>query len=376
MLASAYSSDANLTVMAIGAKEATYPNVIESTSENKYEITPRVHHLNELDSLILNTAEKTNHISLYIGIISVVNGENLSCEALEKIENIYLIPEGTSIFEYTKEHIKKIITFKDNALNCGLKNINLILWDSINENTLLNSDYAIAQLPQHAIGYEFVNFNEMAKKIKHSNNQSALISSLFYSESIALTYLNNNVFKQNETYDNKKENIVLLGSYSNDTASYYNQINLLSALENKIDKSKYNLIYKGHPKDISVNHWIDKNSSSISYFNAFPYEIWQVLGEGEYHFTYENSMYSLSLPSIPKEINGIFSTLFYAQDSSTIKNIFAFNLLDKNNNLTPEIHPDSIEDKKEVQRWQTLTMQNKVSFHLIYDWLNKRSNAS
>lgn len=371
MLANAFSSKDGKTTLAIG-KFGDYPFEYISKNGSEFEITPQVTGYVKISELVLNKIEPGRKVNLYLQVIPASDGMLLSHAAFREIDSIYLVPEGTSIFTYSQWRIDNLILFAKKAKAQGVKKVTLILWDSINENALLNSDLTIAQLKNNGIDYKFSNFNNMSKEIKTLDNASALITAALYTGAMNESSLSAPVFKKSQSFDETKENIALLGSYTRDEpqVSLANQIAALTNLERITDLNKYNVIFKGHPSELSVNEWINTNSTSISYFNSFPYEVWQIIGAGEYKYSYNSVDYSLYLPKVPEEIYSIFSTSLYAEDSNKIKIILGYNNIDANTALINTEHSVSINDRAEYTRWQLLTAHTNTPFELIFNWMN------
>ncbi|WNC71289.1 hypothetical protein RGQ13_14305 [Thalassotalea psychrophila] len=374
MLGRTFSSNTKESILALGVGSPSYPYVY--TSKNGAEVTVRelVKNFQDISEIIVNTADGNTEIDAYLSVIPVTDGGLLSNKAFSQLDTIYVIPEGTSIFEYEKYRIDNIISFAAKAKENGVKNVKLVLWDSIDEQTLLNSDLQIGRLKSNGVDYEFINFNAMSSEISDLKTSSGLISTGFYIGSINIEALEAPVFKESETFDADKESIVLFGSYTRDepNVSYVNQVDILKNLETTIDLSENNLIFKGHPSEISVNDWIDDNSSDISYFLSFPYEIWQLIGEGSFNYTYDNLEYNMSLPKQPLEMYSIMSTTLYGEDANKIKKVLGYNNINSNSELTDEYHSGGIAHYDLYSDWITLTGNTVTPFEYTYDWINNK----
>ena len=235
----------------------------------------------------------------------------------------------------------------------------------------MGSSYSISKLPENGVDFNFINFDVFSQRIKENKNESALISGIFYSGTIAVSYLNDPIFMKDSTFSEEKENIVFLGSYAgNDNVAFQNQKELLSKLEKTIDVGKYNLIYKPHPKEYKTRRWIEESNKNISYFNDVPYEFWQVLAGHQYVFNYKGNEHAMNFPRGAKSIYGIFSTSLYGEEMDEIKHVFSFNELAFDGTLSPEIGESALEDKKEFKRWQELTKTNNTLYSTSFEWLH------
>lgn len=138
-----------------------------------------------------------------------------------------------------------------------------------------------------------------------------------------------------------------------------------------MDISQNNIIFKGHPREISVNEWVENNSNEISYFLSFPYELWQIIGHGDYVYKYDNVDYNMYLPKQPKEIHSIFSTTLYGEDKAKIKNIFGYNKLNESKELVSLKHEVGIGDEDEFERWNKLTGSEITPFTYTFNFINE-----
>lgn len=375
MLSSAFSSNASQTILALGS--GILPYEFKSTNEANFKVIGLENSYDRISNTVINYANNKKENSLYLGVIGISNGNLLSDEAFSYLDNIYIVPEGTSLLGYPEWRIDNIISFAKKAKENGVKNIKLVLWDSINENTLLNSSAQIAKLPTNGVDYKFFSFNEMAKKVSLFKTSEGLLSSAIYSGAINPTITENEIFVESQNFDKNKESIVLFGSYTRNeiNTSKTNQIEILKHLEKIVDTKKYNILFKGHPSETSVNNWIQNNPdlSSSSYFKSFPYEIWQVVGGGEHKYTYNGVSYNLFLPKVPTYIYSMFSTALYGEDANKIKVIIGYNKVKKENTeyiLTNEIDGSAIEDRNEYNRWVDWTKNTNVPFEMAYGWIN------
>ncbi|MGL5560274.1 MAG: hypothetical protein ACRDC3_14100, partial [Paraclostridium dentum] len=309
--------------------------------------------------------------NIYLGVIPITEGQALSEEAFGSLNSIYLVPEGTSLLNYEDWRIDNIIKFSQKAKLHGTNEVKLILWDSIDKNELLNSDLQIARLENAGISYEFVSFNKMSKKIKTHGLEDELITAAIHSGAIGESVLSEHIFSASTEYNENLKNVILFGSYTidNPDVSYTNQVEILKKLETTYSPNEYNIIFKGHPREISVNDWIENNSKHISFFKSFPYEIWQILGKGEFHYKYNEEDYSLILPESPSKIYSIFSTTLYGEDARKIETILGYNSIDSSNNLTEDVHPITSSDITEYNRWKNLTGETLTPFKMTYDWV-------
>lgn len=374
MLSSAFSSNVSQTIIALGSGNLPYE--FKSINGADFKVIGLENKYESINNTVINYANNKEN-NLYLGVIGISDGNLLSDEAFSYLDNIYIVPEGTSLLGYPEWRINNIISFAKKAKENGVKNINLALWDSIDENTLLNSSSQLAKLPSNGVDYYFFNFNEMAKKVSLFENSEGLLSAAIYAGAINPSIIDSDIFVESKSFDKDKESIVLFGSYTRNeiNTSKTNQIEILKNLEKIIDHKKYNLIFKGHPSEGSVNNWIQNNNniSSSSYFKSFPYEIWQVVGGGEHKYTYNNVSYNLYLPKVPTYIYSMFSTALYGEDANKIKVIIGYNKVKHENTeyiLTNEVDGSAIEDRNEYNRWVDWTKNKNVPFEMTFDWIN------
>lgn len=378
MLSSAFSSDVSQTILAMGLESQPYE--YRSTNGNSYKVIGVENDYNKISDLVINHSNSELKNNLYLGIIQVSSGALLTNEAFKQLDSIYIVPEGTSLLNASSRVVDGVISFAKKAKGNGVKNVKLVIWDSINENILLNSGAQIARLPANGVGYEFFSFDDMAKKIHALKTDEGLLSAAIYTGAISNSITSNDIFIENKSsFDKDKDSVVLIGSYTRNeiNTSKTNQIEILKKLESLIDFEKYNLIFKGHPSEVSVNQWIQDNPdlSSASYFKSFPYEIWQVLGEGEHRYSYNDVSYSLFLPKVPSVIYSVFSTTLYGENPEKINTILGYNkitLNDEDYMLTDEVDGSSIEDFNEYTRWSSWTNNNQVPFKMTHDWINQK----
>lgn len=373
MLSRAYSSNVDTTILAIGLGGPEYPFEYTSINNAQFNVTPLETNFDDISQTIMDEHHSDMGMDLYLGVIPVTDGELLTADAFSNLDNIYLVPEGTGLLEYSADRIDNIILFANKAKEYGVKNIKLILWDSISKKALLESDLAIAKLESNGVDYEFISFNDMSKDIKMLDTGSALLSTAFYSGAIEKSALIEPIFTESQTFNEDNENAVFIGSYTKDdpNISYVNQSDILTELESDVDLENYNLIFKGHPRETSVNDWIDDNSNSISYFKSFPYEIWQVLDGGEYTYMYDNLEYQLTLPRAPSIIYSIMSTMLYGEDSNKMQVILGYSAVSSSDELTNESTPYTESSKKVYEKWTSLTNNIDVPFKMTYDWINE-----
>lgn len=372
MLASAFSENVSLSTLAIGVTNANYPVVCKSKSHKNIEIMQLIDDFKKISDLVIRKKLNGN-INLYLSLASVTSGEILTKEAFGSLDSIYVVPNGTSLFVYPDWRIDNIIKFAQKAKLYGVNSVKLIIWDSVDKKLLLKSNLQIARLERSGVDYEFVNFSEMSNKIKHSNTEGEVISAAIYSGAIEESVLSEPIFSESAEYNEDFKNIVLLGSYTIDdnSVSYRNQVEILTKLERDYNYGKYNIIFKGHPKDVSVNRWIENNSSKISYFKSFPYEIWQILGEGDILFKYNDEIYKITLPAVPYKIYSIFSSVLYGENVDKIELILGYNSVGPSGNLTKDIHFVTSSDATEYSMWKMLTGNRLTPFKMTYDWLNE-----
>lgn len=375
MLSSAFSSNVSQTIMALGSGKLPYE--FKSITGAEFKVIGLENKYEPISNTVINYANHNKENNLYIGVISISNGNLLSDEAFSYLDNIYIVPEGTSLLDYPEWRINNIISFAKKAKENGVKNVNLALWNSIDNNTLLNSSAQIAKLPSNGVGYYFFNFNDMAKKVSLFDNSEGLLSAAIYTGAINPSIIDSDIFIESTSFDKNKESIVLFGSYTRNeiNTSKTNQIEILKNLEKIVDHEKYNIIFKGHPREVSVNNWIENNPiiSSSSYFKSFPYEIWQVVGGGEHKYTYNDVSYNLYLPKVPKYIYSMFSTTLYGEDANKIKVIIGYNKVKHENTeyiLTNEVDGSAIEDKYEYNRWADWTKNKNIPFEMTFDWIH------
>ena len=374
MLSSAFSSNVSQTIMALGSGKLPYE--FKSITGAEFKVIGLENKYENISNTVINNANHNKENNLYLGVIGISDGNLLSDEAFSYLDNIYIVPEGTSLLGYPEWRINNIISFAKKAKENGVKNVNLALWNSIDNNTLLNSSAQIAKLPSNGVGYYFFNFNDMAKKVSLFDNSEGLLSAAIYTGAINPSIIDSDIFIESTGFDKDKESIVLFGSYTRNeiNTSKTNQIEILKNLEKIVDHEKYNIIFKGHPSEVSVNNWIENNPniSSASYFKSFPYEIWQVVGGGEHKYTYNDVSYNLYLPKVPKYIYSMFSTTLYGEDANKIKVILGYNKVKHENTeyiLTNEVDGSAIEDKYEYNRWADWTKNKKIPFEMTFDWI-------
>ncbi|WOE86642.1 hypothetical protein [Aeromonas veronii] len=375
MLASAYSGNIEKTIITTGLNLPTYE--FRSPNGAEFKVIGQDNSYTNISNLIVENASASKENNLYLGVISISDGQKLTTDAFKSIDNIYIVPEGTSIFVYQNWRIDNIISFAKIAKENGVKNVKLILWDSINKSEISNSSAEIKRLPENGVDYEFFSFDNMADKIKSFKTTEGLLSTAIYSGAINPSITDNDIFIRSRNFDDKKESVVFIGSYTrNDiNTSKTNQIEILKKLEKTIDHQKFNLIFKGHPSEISVNDWISNNTdiSSASYFKSFPYELWQIIGGGEHKYSYNGVTYNLFLPKAPTEIYSVFSTSLYAEKSDKITKIIGYNKVISNDGefiLTNEVDPSAVEDIAEYNRWSALTKNIIVPFKMAYAFIN------
>ncbi|PSB82307.1 hypothetical protein C5F64_16120 [Photobacterium damselae subsp. damselae] len=374
MLSSAFSSNVSQTIMALGSGKLPYE--FKSITGAEFKVIGLENKYENISNTVINNANHNKENNLYLGVIGISNGNLLSDEAFSCLDNIYIVPEGTSLLGYPEWRINNILSFAKKAKKNGVKNVNLALWNSIDNNKLLSSSAQIAKLPSNGVGYYFFNFNDMAKKVSLFDNSEGLLSAAIYTGAINPSIIDSDIFIESTGFDKDKESIVLFGSYTRNeiNTSKTNQIEILKKLEKIVDHEKYNIIFKGHPSEVSVNNWIEHNPniSSASYFKSFPYEIWQVVGGGEHKYTYNDVSYNLYLPKVPKYIYSMFSTTLYGEDANKIKVIIGYNKVKHENTeyiLTNEVDGSAIEDKYEYNRWADWTKNKKIPFEMTFDWI-------
>ncbi|MFQ2352634.1 MULTISPECIES: hypothetical protein [Aeromonas] len=375
MLASAYSGNVEKTIITTGLNFPTYE--FRSPNGAEFKVIGQDNSYVNISNLIIENTSASKKNNLYLGVISISDGQKLTADAFKAIDNIYIVPEGTSIFVYPKWRIDNIISFAKTAKEYGVKNVKLMLWDSINKSEIANSSVEIKILPENGVNYEFFSFSNMADKIKFLKTNEGLLSTAIYSGAINPSITDDDIFIKSRNFDETKESAVFLGSYTRNeiNTSKSNQIEILKKLEKTIDHQKYNLIFKGHPSEVSVNDWISNNTdtSSASYFKSFPYELWQIIGGGEHKYSYNGVTYNLFLPKAPTEIYSLFSTSLYAEKSDKIKTIIGYNKVISNDGefiLTNEVDPSAVEDLVEYNRWTALTTNIKVPFKMAYAFIN------
>ncbi|PSU33152.1 hypothetical protein [Photobacterium phosphoreum] len=374
MLSSAFSSNVSQTIMALGSEKLPYE--FKSITGAEFKVIGLENKYETINNTVINYTNHNKENNLYLGVIGISNGNLLSDEAFSYLDNIYIVPEGTSLLSYPEWRINNIISFARKAKENGVKNVNLALWNSIDNNTLLNSSSQIAKLPSNGVGYYFFNFNDMAKKVSLFENSEGLLSAAIYTGAINPSIIDSDIFVESKSFDKDKDSIVLFGSYTRNeiNTSKTNQIEILKHLEKITDHKKYNIIFKGHPSEVSVNNWIQNNNiSSSSYFKSFPYEIWQVIGGGEHKYTYNNVSYNLYLPKVPTYIYSMFSTALYGEDANKIKVIIGYNKVKHENKeyiITNEVDDSAIEDRNEYNRWVDWTKNKNVPFEMTFDWIN------
>lgn len=377
MLSSAFSSNASDTIISLGVN-GNLPFDYKSLSGADYKLIKLERDINKLNQIILTSTNDKLVNNLFIDAGSVFKNPNiLTNETLNSLDNIFIVPEGTSFLGAEKAVIDNIVLFAKKAKDNGVKNIKLILWDSIDRTTILNSSSQISRLPENGVDYEFINFNNMSRKINNLKTSDGLLSAAIYAGSINPSITEHKIFIQNQNFDKNKDSIVLFGSYTRNeiNTSKTNQIDILKKLEKTVDHKKYNLLFKGHPSEVSVNDWIhdNPNLSSASYFKSFPYEIWQVVGGGEHKFSYNDVSHNLFLPKVPTYIYSMFSTTLYGEDANKIKVILGYNkvrLVDGEYILTNEIDGSANEDRMEYNRWVDWTKNSNVPFKMTYSWIN------
>lgn len=376
MLAQAFSTKSPNSIIAMGT-QGNLPFEYKSNTGVNVEVKKNITKYKDISNLILYNTNKNKDNNLYIDDVGITKGMRLTNSALKQLSNIYIVPEGTASLNFNNTQINNIINFSKIAKNNGVKNVYYMLWDSINPDSLKTSNAPISRLSSNGINFEPINFDKLSNNIKNLDSTDGFISASIYSGAINSRITSENIFVENNSFDINKENIVFLGSYTRNeiNTSKTNQIKIIKHLENIIDRNKYNIIFKGHPSETSVNNWIQNNPSetSSSYFKSFPYEIWMIVGGGDHKYTFNDISYSLYLPKYPKEIYSIFSTSLYSENKNTIKIVLAYNDIKWNGAeyiLTDRVNSSAEEDKKEYIRWVNLTNINLVPFKMTFDWIN------
>ena len=125
MLAKGYSSNADKVILSLGEKGESHSYAQHSLGRTQYSIINSVRTIPKIEDLILEY--RTQETSLYLSVVPILNEDYLSCEALSQLTHIYLVPEGTSIFEYPLNAMDKIISFKEKAEMCGEAKVKLVL---------------------------------------------------------------------------------------------------------------------------------------------------------------------------------------------------------------------------------------------------------
>ncbi|MCD9471050.1 hypothetical protein [Photobacterium phosphoreum] len=376
MLSQAFSENNSDSVIALGS-QGQLPFYYKTSEGSQFKVIKQDQDYNKISDIIINNSKGDNNNDLYIDIIGISEGHILTDEALSHLKDVFIVPEGTSFFGIDKGRIDNIISFSKRAKENGVKNVKIILWDSVDIPRLLKSSAEISRLPNHGIEFELFNFMDLSKKVKLLHNNEGLLSSAIYTGAINKSITQGDVFIKNDSFDKNKESVVLLGSYTRNeiNTSKTNQIDILKKMENSVDLKKYNIIFKGHPSEVSVNEWIKDNPSltSASYFKSFPYELWNVIGGGDHKYIYNGVNYNLFLPKPPSEIYSIFSTALYGEDANKIKIILGYNKVKLDNSeyiLTSEIDRSAVEDLGEYNRWVDFTKNTNVPFVQAYDWIN------
>ncbi|MCB2381950.1 MULTISPECIES: hypothetical protein [Shewanella] len=369
MLANAFSSNDAVSILAIGTDEEEFTYTSKSGAEIK--VVPNLHSdFSQLSQLIVENSSDDKKFNLFISSMDVERNSLLSDEAFSIVDEIYVVIEGTASLGSSGELLDSAKTFYQQAIKNGVKSVEYVVWDSIKED-LLMKEGGIGLLAEAGIGFHFVSFNEMKEKIDILGVDGGLISAAIYTGAISKSIVGKQIFEKSITYSEDKDTVVLFGSYTRDEpkVSYVNQINILDKIESISNLDKYNVVFKGHPREVAVNDWIADNSKSISYFLSFPYEIWQVLGQGTYVYQFDNIEYSMYLPREPSQIYSVFSSTLYGEDVSKIRAILGYNKLDELDNITNHMHDVGVGDVDEYERWSRLTENSNVPFIFTYDFI-------
>ena len=376
MLANAFSSNDAVSILAIGSDIDEFDYTSKAGAE--ITVTPNLlSDFSKLSQLIIESASSEMKFKLYISSMDVERNRLLTDEAFSLVDEIYVIIEGTASIGSSGELLNSATNFYKQAIKNGVNSVKYVIWDSINLDRL-HQEGGIGSLLEQGISFHFINFNEMKNRIDFLETDGGLISASIYTGAINKSNVGQQIFEKSSTYDEQKETVVLFGSYTRGEpkVSYVNQTEILGFLDGKINLDEYNVIFKGHPKETAVNEWIQKNSDSISYFLSFPYEIWQVLGQGDYTYQYNNTEYTMYLPKQPREIYSIFSSSLYGEDINKIKVILGYNKLDALDSITNEKHDVGTADMLEFERWNRLVGDSNVPFIFTYNFINPiKSNS-
>ena len=376
MLTNAFSTISPKSIIAMG-NQGQLPFEYKLNTGVNVEVRNNITSYNDISNLLSYNTNSSKQNNLYIDDVGISKGMLLTDNAFQHLENIFIVPEGTASLNFNNEKINNIISFSKRAKLNGVKNIYYMLWNSINLDILQDINAPISRLSKNGINFKPIDFEEMSKNIKGLNSSDGLISASIYTGAISQKIITDGIFIESKVFDKTKDNLLLLGSYTRNeiNTSKTNQIEILKHLENTIDLNKYNIIFKGHPREASVNDWIANNpdKTSSSYFKSFPYEIWMAIGGGEHEFTFNDVSYSLYLPTSPREIYSIFSTSLYSVKTNKIDMILGYNTVQWNGNeyvLTNNVNASAEEDKKEYDQWVKLTKTTTVPFKMTYDWIN------
>lgn len=372
MLANAFSSNDAVSILAIGIDEEEFTYTSKSGAEIK--VVPNLYSdFSQLSQLIVENSSDDKKFNLFISSMDVERNSLLSDEAFSIVDEIYVVIEGTASLGSSGELLDSAKAFYQKAIKNGVKSVQYVIWDSVKEDILIKED-GIGSLAEAGIGFHFVNFNKMKEKIDFFDVDGGLISAAIYTGAISKSIVGKQIFETSNSYSQDKETIVLFGSYTANepNVSFVNQVEMLKRIEDSVDLGKYNIVFKGHPREVSVNDWINNNSNNISYFLSFPYEIWQVIGQGYYVYHYGNVKYNMYLPKEPSKIYSVFSSTLYGEDASKIISILGYNKLDEFDNITNFKHDIGIGDVDEYNRWGRLTGNTSVPFLFTYDFIKNQ----
>ena len=357
-------------------------------------------------------------INLFIQISTIIDGANdeikISSEVADKVASITLIPEGTSVFWYnggldsggsdsggsdsggsdsggtpSKGELQRIANFADDAYEKGINGVvNIAMWESVDLDALLDDpDVKLGDLAKHRVGFKTFDFTKDGQKIQSQGLKDLLMMIGLYIGSINETALESDIFVPSGNFNNSLPNMALVGSWSktggkSDGVSYWNQIEQLQGMV-KDYQGFFNIIFKGHPSEKpSVNDWIAENASStIGYFNSFPYEYWIALGGGVVEFDYEQKHYNFNFPSIPEKLYSLFSSTLYSVEINTIERILGYSKVDVDSSSDDKIieggtlldAPDKSVEQDYTDYLRLIDhvgkSQAELPFNLVFDWL-------
>lgn len=371
MVTSAFESNKKRVILATAKTDMVkeYGNVkVINRLQDKNSLTDVINANSDID----DTGERTLYCDMNAAFYA-----KISKDALSKLDRIVIIPEGTSVFNYDTSTLDLILAFAVNAKANGVKNVDIGLWSSIDIQEMIKTGSDLSKMPGRGVGFFVFDFAEIAKSVREKGNQGFVISASIDSGSIRDSAMTSGAFVKSKSYDVNKKSLVFFGSYTRPdvNVSKTNQIEILKKLDAIVDLSKYNIIFKGHPSETTVNDWIDANpnKSSSSYFHSFPFETWIVLGAGEHKYNYDGVDYVLPLPAEPSEIYAVFSTSLYTESVEKIKLLLGYNDISDVGGaltLTSTAHESAEPSRTLYNEWKSLTGATSP-FEMTYNFVNK-----